>query len=115
MRQEIYAFSEPNPRQDAANPGAVSPDMGNPIAAKEKHKHHCALWKFINIGHFHTTLDKAIPDQFKPVQQIGNQHQTFGIYLQHHSDVKPRRINQVLPSVSILTLTTRINMDQSHQ
>ncbi len=58
-----------------------TPDMGNPMATEAEHKYHCNLWRvlknqhdsFINIGHaLHTALDKAIPDQLKPVQQIGN-------------------------------------------
>ncbi len=41
MRPEIFALSELNPWQDHTNPGAVPPDIGNPIATEDECKHHC--------------------------------------------------------------------------
>lgn len=81
MRPEIYALSEPNPWRDPANPGAIPPEIGNPNATDAEREHHRDLWKilknqhdsFINIGRaLRAALETAIPDQFKPVQQIGN-------------------------------------------
>ncbi len=78
MRLDIYALSEPNPRQDPRNPGGVPPDAGNPMATETELEHYCNQWillknqhdSFINIGHdLCKTVDKAIPDPFKPVQQ----------------------------------------------
>ncbi len=47
IRPEIYALSERNPWQDPANPGAVPPDIGNPMATEAECKHHCNLWKIL--------------------------------------------------------------------
>ncbi len=56
-------------------------NTGNPIATETECKLHCDAWNiskshlgsFNNIGcALYTALDKAIPDQFKPVQNIGN-------------------------------------------
>ncbi len=81
MKPDIHALSEPNPWQNPPNPGAIPLDIGNPMATDAECTHHSNLWKifknqhdsFIIIGHsLCTVLDKTIPDQFKPVQQIGN-------------------------------------------
>ncbi len=79
IRPEIYALSEPNPWKDPTNWGST-PHMGNLIITEAEWKYHHDLWKilkhqhdsFINIGcALHKAIDKAIPDQFEPVQQMG--------------------------------------------
>ncbi len=46
----LYAFSEPNPWKGPTNPGAVPPDIGNPMATEAECKHHCGQWNFFKTG-----------------------------------------------------------------
>ncbi len=59
----------------------VIPNMGNAMATEAECNHCNIQWKILKNQHnsfaiigcaLHTTLDKAIQDQFKPVKQIGN-------------------------------------------